>query len=236
MLRILICLILFISFGVSGLSQSLDVSFNYSVTYQIPSLKRNTVDTLEVKMDKEGHYLYTESNSLGLDFATSVFSSPTLDLSSATSSILLDTKRMIIYFNFEIENNVMFFKMDLDKILPNVSDTPSEDMNLISEKLSNKLSIDNSNYDAYLIYPESEPENPLTVAIDSKRPVDNVSTIGEFFKMMLRKSNSEGDFNLDIPDGLIVSIKNGDEVLLEAIQIKDEVTKINIHHSFKITE
>jgi len=224
------------SFGISGLSQSLEVSFNYSVTYQIPSSMKNTVDTLEIKMDRKGHYLYTESNSLGLNFATSVFSNPGLDLSSASCSLLLDTQRMIVYFNFELENNAMFFKMDLDKILPNVNDAPSEDMNLISEKLLDKVSIGSTNYEAYLIYPESEPENPLTVAIDSKRPVDNVSTIGEFFKLMLRKSNSEGDFNLDIPDGLIVSIKNDDEILLEAIQIKDVTTKINIQHSFNITE
>ena len=224
------------SFGVSGLSQSLEVSFNYSVTYQIPSSKKNTVDTLEVKMDKKGRYLYTESNSLGLDFASSVFSNPELDLSSAISSILLDAKDMIIYFNFELDNNVMFFKMDLDKILPNVGRAPTQDMNLISEALADKVTIGNSNYDAYLIYPKSEPENPLTVAIDTKRPVDNFSIINEFFKMMMRKSNGDGVFNLDIPDGLIISIKNDDDVLLEAIQIEDVTTKINIQHSFNIKE
>ena len=224
------------SFGVSALSQSLEVSFNYSVTYQIPSSMKNTIDTLKVKMDKNGHYLYTESNSLGHDFASSVFSNSGLDLSSATSSILLDAKRMIIYFNFELDKNVMFFKMDLDKLLPNKGNAPIQDMNLISEELTDKVIINNSSYAAYLLYPKSEPNNPLTVAIDTKRPVDNFSIINEFFKMMLQKSNSDGVFNLDIPDGLIISVKNDDEVLLEAIEIEDVTTKINIQHSFNIKE
>jgi len=220
-------------------AQELEVAFDYEVTYVIPNAKKNTTDTLKVQLDKSGHYLFMESPSIGLNLARGVFPNPNMDLSGSECSFLLDTQRMLIYFNFRLDDTVMFLQMDVEPFIP-TDRSPIGDgstaFNLISEKRSEKLQVGDASYKAYMLYPETEPDQPITVAIDEQRPVDNVAIINQVFTLMMEKTKSTSEFNLDIPNGLIMAIGLQDEILIRAIEARDVTTKINIQHSFNIKE
>ncbi len=220
-----------------GSAQDLSAKMDYKVNYAIPAPKSSTVDTVAISYDSKGKFIYTNSELLGMDFGRSVFKNPSLDLSSATASFVLDTEKMEIYFNFSLGENMMFFKMNLENLLPMENDDPMNDnFSLVAEKTGDSKMIAGKSYPTYLLYPDTNPEEPLTLAIDHSRPVNNNNVINEFIQMMLRKTESKGSMSLDIPDGLIVGVYNKENTMMEAVSIEDVKTNINISTRFNISE
>ena len=239
MFKSLICSICILVSITNLMAQEVDVTFDYEVTYVVPNAKKNTTDTLKIQLDKQGHYLFMESPSMGLNLARGVFPNPNMDLSNAECSFLLDTQRMLIYFNFRLDDTVMFLQMDVEPFIPTdrspIGDS-SAAFNLISEKRSEKIQVGDASYNAYMLFPETEPDEPITMVIDEQRPVDNIAIIHKAFTLMMEKTQSTTQFNLDVPNGLIMAIGLKDEMLIRAIEAKDVTTKINIQHSFNIKE
>ena len=217
-------------------AQELVVNLDYKVVYEIPAPARSTMDTIAISFDKAGKYLYSDAKILGEDFGRTVFENPNLDLSSARSSFILDTEKMEIYFNFSFDKNMMYFKMDLEALIPIESDPFEGNMELISEETGDEIEIVGGYYPSYLLYPNTEPEDPLTLVIDTKRPVNNYNVINEFILLMLRKTESKGSMSLHIPKGLILGVYSKSGTMMEAISIEDVSTTINVSHRFNIKE
>ncbi len=229
-------LIVFVSVNFSGIGQELSISMDYNVVYRIPSPAKGTVDTVGISFDKMGKYLYSDNAMLGKDFGRSVFENPNLDLTTASSNFIVDTEKMEVYFHFSLDENMMFFKMNLETLLPIEADPFEGDLEIITEKTKDRIEIGGKRYPSYLLYPSSEPDEPLTLVIDPSRPVNNYNVINEFIQLMLRKTNSKGSMSLNIPDGLILGIYTKSGTLMEAITVEDISTQINISNRFKIDE
>jgi hypothetical protein len=229
-------LIVFISITYSTVSQELTIALDYNVVYEIPSPAKGTVDTVEISFDKMGKFLYSDNANLGQDFGRSVFENPNLDLTKAKSNFIVDTEKMEVYFHFSLDENMMYFKMNLETLLPVEADPFEGDMEIIAEETKDRIEIAGKPYPSYLLYPNTEPDEPLTLVIDPSRPVNNFNVINEFIQLMLRKTNSKGSMSLNIPAGLILGIYTKSGTLLEAITVEDISTKINISNRFKIDE
>jgi hypothetical protein len=231
-----LALLLLLSIGVQGIGQDLAVSLDYKVIYKIPSPARSTTDTVAISFDKKGKFLYSDNAVLGADFGRSVFENPKLDLSSARSSFVVDTEKMEVYFHFSLDQNMMFFKMNLETLLPVEADPFQGDMEIISEETKDRIEIAGKRYPSYILYPNTEPEDPLTIVIDPSRPVNNFNVINEFIQLMLRKTESKGSMSLNIPEGLILGVYSTSGTLMEAISAENISTNINISNRFKIDE
>ena len=231
---LIVFLVLFTTYGVKG--QDLTVNLDYEVTYTIPAPKRNTTDTITVSFTKDGRYLYSNIPFLGEDFGRSVLKNPNLDLSNSDANFVLDTRQMRFYFHFSFEDNIMFMKMNLENFIPMERDPLKGDLELVAEATGDKMNLIGSKYPTYLLYPKSEPEEPVTLVMDTTRPVSNLNLINEFVKLMLRKTESKGSASFDIPNGLILGAYSTGGVLFEAISVKDINSTINISNGFKINE
>ena len=220
--------------GVNG--QEITVNLDYEVTYTIPAPKRNTIDTIVVSMDKEGRFLHSNIPFLGEDFGRSVLKDPNIDLSNADANFVLDTKQMLFYFHFKFEENIMFMKMDIENFIPVERDPLQGDLELIAEATGDKMNLIDKRYPTFLLYPKNEPEEPVTLAMDPNRPVNNLNLINEFIKLMMRKTESKGNASFEIPNGLILGAYTKGGTLFEAIAVKDINSTINISNGFNIKE
>lgn len=230
----IVFLVLLCAIGTNG--QELTVNLDYEVTYTIPAPRRNTSDTITVSFTKDGRYLHSNIPFLGEDFGRSVLKNPDIDLSNSDANFVLDTKQMLFYFHFKFEDNVMFMKMDIENFIPAERDPLEGDLDLIAEATGDKMSLLDSRFPTFLLYPKNEPEEPVTLAMDTNRPVNNLNLINEFVKLMLRKTESKGSASFDIPNGLILGAYTTSGTLFEAISVKDINSTINISNGFNIKE
>ncbi|MDC7996297.1 hypothetical protein [Altibacter sp. HG106] len=222
---------------VNGKAQNKSVQLDYEVTYAIPSPKRNTVDTIGVHFAKSGKFLFTDSNTIGTEFSKEIFENRAIDFSSATTSILLDTEVLQLFFNYTLGRSTVYFVMNMEDIIPVTNEPLGKKLSIISEKITDAPNASDKKYETYALYTAEEPENIITLTVDPTRPVNNNAIIGEFFRLMLSKTNSTADdISFDIPQGLIVSVAVSGTTLLNAIQIADVTTKINISHTFNIEQ
>jgi hypothetical protein len=235
-MRKILSLLTILSLSVTTSGQELTVSLDYKVVYKIPSPAKNTIDTVGIHFDKRGKFLYSENAMLGEDFGRSVFKNPNLDLSSANSNFIVDTEKMDVYFHFSLDQNFMFFKMNLETLLPVKADPFEGDVEIIAEATKDRIEIAGKRYPSYLLYTNTEPDDPITLIIDPSRPVNNFNVMDEFIQLMLRKTNSSGSMSLNIPDGLILGIYTKSGTLMEAISVEDISTKIKFVNRFNIDE
>ncbi|MBT8262884.1 MAG: hypothetical protein KJO05_08690 [Bacteroidia bacterium] len=228
--------LLLLGSGFYGCGQDLSVSMDYKVVYEIPAPMRNSADTISISFDTEGKYLYSDAKLLGDDLGRSVFKNPNTDLSPAESSFVLDTKNMEVYFDYSLNRNSIFFKMDIESLIPADEDPFEGNVEIIMEKTEYDVEIAGSSYPSFLLYPDNEPEEPLTLAIDTSRPVDNSIVLNAFIQLMLRKTDSKGSMSINIPKGLILGIYTANSIMMEAISVENVATTINISHQFTINE
>ncbi|NNJ81995.1 MAG: hypothetical protein HKP11_07345, partial [Flavobacteriaceae bacterium] len=172
----------------------------------------------------------------GEDFGRSILKNPDIDLSNSDANFVLDTQQMLFYFHFNFDDNIMFMKMDIENFIPVERDPLEGDLDLIAEATGDKINLVGNSYPTFLLYPKNEPEEPLTLAMDMNRPVNNLNLINEFVKLMLRKTESKGSASIDIPNGLILGAYTTSGTLFEAISVKDINSSINISNGFNIKE
>ncbi|MEL6813120.1 MAG: hypothetical protein AAFP76_17505, partial [Bacteroidota bacterium] len=116
-------------------------------------------------------------------------------------------------------------------------DPLNRSMEIISENTGTTTEFMGQQLDTYWVFPTSEPDSKLTMVIDGTKEIDNSALLNKFIQLMMNKSNSSGNMEINLPEGLILSITEpGGELILEAIEIKDTPTTIDLTHSFKITK
>lgn len=195
-----------------------------------------TADTVSISFDKAGKYLFTDFPLLKDDFGASLFKGTELDFSSAVTHFILDTEKMDVLFNIDFDANVMFVKMNIESFIPNSANPLDDDIELISEATSKTMTVAGKDYPTYFLYPISEPEDTLTLAIDTTRLVDNNKLIDQFLTLMLKETQSNGTISYNLPNGLILAVYSKQGIMIEAISVEDIDTTITISHSFKIKE
>ena len=53
---------------------------------------------------------------------------------------------------------------------------------------------------------------------------------------MLRKTSSKGTLEFDLPNGVILRVSDENKILLEAIEVNQVNTLINLNYSFEIKQ
>lgn len=221
-------------FFTSSYGQSKEITLDYTVTYQVPNAKKNTIDTVSVSYNKEGTYLYTNARFLIDTFSTSVFKSGNVDFSKSTSNIIYDSHNTDVYMYLDFQGNVIYMKMNLDAVIPTTSDSFDENIKVITEKATENDFILNKSYPKYLVYPENEPQSILEMVVDEDLSVNNNLILSKFFELMLTKTKSEGSIEMDIPEGLILSVSSNGTYMIKAFEVEKKPIKINLSHSFKV--
>ncbi len=226
---IAVLLVITLSFG-----QNKDIELDYTVTYEVPNAKKNTIDTVSVSFNKEGTYLYSNARILVDEFSSSILKNRNIDVSQATSSIIYDSKNTEVYINLDVQGNLVFMKLNLNSIIPSESDPLPENVKLITEKSKEDTFLLNKSFPTYLLYAETEPASDIKLVIDEDHTVNNNLILAKFIELMLTKTKSDGSIDFDIPDGVILSVSQSGESIIKAINFESKPIKINISHSFNI--
>jgi len=222
-----------------GYSQNESFKVNYTVDYLIPK-KNGQKDSLSISFNKDGKYLITESKSLAESITKQLMGSLMQNENNLNTSthIILNTSTGEIYINVNMSNNRMFFKIDITQFMPknNNSTNFGEGFKLITEKTDSSLNIFDKEIPFYDIYPKNEKDDRINVAIDSDYEVNNNQVFKRFFELVLKSMNASSTFEVDLPQGLILSVKQDNKTLIEAYNIDDTEKTIDINYSFKISE
>jgi len=229
--------ILILLFVINVTSQSTTVNLDYTVSYEIPSVKKGK-DTLNISFDKEGKYLFTDTNILAKDLARKVFRTNLTLINNSKISLLFDIKKELAYINFTSGLNHLFLQIDINSFLPNKpvrqDSIESKEVQLNSKQTNEKALVMNTEYNLYKIYTSGEVEQPVYVAFDESNSFNINNLLYLFFeKLALTESNLVKPKN--IGKGIIMQIKNhkGDEILT-AINVLKQQKKIEFNHSFTI--
>ncbi|MEM6721245.1 MAG: hypothetical protein AAF611_18100 [Bacteroidota bacterium] len=235
-------LILFVCFTCSfhALAQDtskLKVKLDYIVDYALGSEGKK--DTIQVAYSKNGRYVWSN-----FDVFQSVFSKsfspfgPEKMFMGGKTNIIFDAKTLQLYFHFNNENNAMFMKVDFNDIIPQryFNTEKQKEIEFISEKLDEEITVLGKSYAVYNIYPTSESNNDLSAVLDKKYPVDNTMLFGNFFTLLMKKMDGDTVSSVDIPKGLILYLRNNTDQILEAIAVKKINRRITINNTLEIKE
>ncbi len=217
-------------------AQNKKIKLDYSVTYEIPNKRKQTTDTITVSFNKEGTYLYANAPVLGDQFASTMFKRSQMDASSMDSHFILDTKKAIVYMEVSFNDSFVFFKMNMDDLLPMKKDPLNKEVELIAEKTSEVSLLFGKERSVYSIYPSSEPDKPINVIFDKEHSVDNNTIFKKFIQMMLNKTESNGSIDFNLPNGLLLQAAAKGKVVLKAIDIDTNPVEINFSHNFNISK
>ena len=216
-------------------SQSLTVQLDYQAWYEVPS--KGSMDTVMVRIDKSGRYLYTESDILNTQLGDILSSKPKTEGLQDKYDLLLDAKTLIMYLQYREGNNTMYMEMNIADFIPSGEvDAINRDLKIVSELREEPMDIKGRTSAVYNMYPENDPFQAIRIGMDEALPVHNNTLIGTFFEIMMRVSESEGSLEWDIPQGLITYLSIEGMVLLKAIEVKEDKTEIIIEHQFTIKE
>jgi len=229
--------ILILLFVINVTSQSTIVNLDYTVSYEIPSVKKGK-DTLSISFDKDGKFLFTDTNILAKDLARKVFRTNQALINNSKINLLFDVEKELAYINFNSGQNHMFLQMDINSFLPSKpvkqDSIESKEVQLISKQTDEKVWVMNSEYKLYEIYTSGEVEQPVYVAFDESNSF-NINNLLYLFFEKLALTESTLLKPKSISKGIIMQIKNhkGD-VILTAVNILKQHKKIEFNHSFTI--
>ena len=232
-------LFLLVLFEFNSFAQSKTIDLNYKVQYEFTN--KNKLDTLEIRFNKEGTYLYTDNDYLAKDLARSIYSASRNSQYETQIDIILDVKDDFVFINFEGGKNRIYFQMDINDFLPK-SNSPvssidsiinTKEISIICEKTAETTIFNGKEYPFYRIYPDAEADKPILVAFDTSKEF----TINTLFNSLVSKviaSSNERIKPAKIQEGIIIEVKDhNNKTLIRALEIKDELKSISINYSFK---
>jgi len=234
MKKVLILLILLC--GAFGYAQEKEIVINYTVEYLIPSTRKKATDTVNIGFDKSGKYLWTNSKALAEDIGKSIFRGNSKLMEAAELAIVLDTENMSVIMVFKSEGNEMFMNMELSKIMPLPKNQDQDEFELISEDTGNSIEVAGKKASVYDVYPSNKPSEAISIAFDKSIPINNNKLFKRFFELIFAAEGSSSLLGMDFPNGLLMSVSNKGEIMMEAHKVDTKTKTININYSFKITE
>ena len=216
----------------STFSQDLDVSLDYSVTYEVPNSSKNSIDTLSLSYDRKGKYIYTDSQFIGESLAIEIFN--TLANRTIDANILFQIEDNKALIDVRVDDNEIYLNMDMAAIIPQAvidSDNTTELTQLISEKSPKTTTILGKEYTTYFLYPEGEPFNAMTLVVDEALPVNNNSIMKGFLTLLFNRPDT--NIEVEFPNGLILMLADSSMTHLKAINVEATPSKFILTHKIQ---
>ncbi|WP_353779550.1 hypothetical protein [Winogradskyella sp. 3972H.M.0a.05] len=220
-------------FTLISFSQEKIIDIDYTVDYIIHQKRKKNVDTITIGFNKKGKYLWTNSNVIGKDFSAGFFFNDNEDSANTNLIYSSENGRLIMLVNEE--ENRIYIDFDVKSILPSRGNS-SEKLNLITEPIDLKEKLLGRDLSAYNLFPDTEPDQPLTILMDESLECDNNAILIKFIDLLLNNSTDDSAFTFNIPNGLILKVLIEGETLIEAHKINIKPKQIIINHSFQIKE
>ncbi|MGS2727807.1 hypothetical protein ACU8DI_14445 [Psychroserpens sp. BH13MA-6] len=222
---------------VAGFSQEQSISIDYTVDYLIPNRRQQAMDTVSVGYQKDGKYIWTNSNALAQDLGKSIFRRNPELLENADLAIIYDTENALLMMCFLSGENEIFFKFEISNFLPPIpQDGDMDSYELISENTGEVIEVLDYKSTVYDIFPSNKETDIMTVAFNNDLKVKNKQLFKKIFQMILSSQMGSEVVDVDIPEGLIMKVTNKGKTMLEAYHVETSTKTININYSFKITE
>lgn len=231
-------LIIFLLATLVSFAQETVIDIDYTVDYVVPNKRKKTVDTISIGFNKDGKYLWTNSNILTSEFGNSVFLGGAKNIDDAQFNLIYSVENGTFIILFKYGESVIYANLDIETIIPmDEEDSFDENMNLVAEQINEKERVLDFDCSSYKLYPDSKPNEAITISVADDLESKNNVFFSKFINLMLRMTSSKGQINVDLPDGLILKVLDDEgSVLIEAINVENNKKTITINHSFKITE
>ena len=215
-------------------SQEKSIEIDYLVDYSVPSKRNNTIDTVSIGFNKDGKYLWTNYNKLVLNLAKSLLKNSSEDYTKAETNLILNTEEGILTLIFELKDNIIFFKLDIDSFLPNNGN--DDNLDLITQVSDEKITVLEKEVAVYNIFPKNNPKDVLSIAVDKTINVNNNLIFKKFFEIAFQKSGLKDNTFPNVPNGLIMTLSDKNKTLIEATKVDKNKRTIKFNYNFKITE
>ncbi|MFT5890227.1 MAG: hypothetical protein ACI9Y7_000317 [Dokdonia sp.] len=221
-----------------GQSQSHEFKIDYTVKYLVEN-KQGSKDTVSIGFEKNGKYLWSDYKGIVREFASKVLNDDN-DIPSGSSNIIYSSADGKLYIILDIDAFKMTLDTEIAALLPggNANNSMNEKAELKHEKSNQNFMFDGKKVDVYKIFPNTEPQNEIYMAIDTSYSLDNNFLFQNFLNIMLNATSSKGEIKINIPNGIILSMTgpSSDKMLIEAISVDTKSRKISLNNSFKISE
>ncbi|BAO74482.1 hypothetical protein [Winogradskyella sp. PG-2] len=218
-------------------SQEKNITIDYTVDYLVPKKNKTEVDTITIGFDKDGRYLWTDSEYLAKDLGRSMFRGKEELLKDAEIGIILDTEKLKITLFFSSGDNEIYMNVALDAIVPiRNSNKPSETFELQSETTGDTIKVLDRETEMYILFPSNKPDDSVYVGVDKELKVDNTKLFDNFLSFFFAAEENSEMKALNFPNGLILNISDDGKTIIEAHKINTNTKTITLNHSYKITE
>lgn len=222
-----------------GQSQNHEFTIDYTVQYLINNNRKAESDTITIGFEKNGKYLWSDYKGLSEQFATEIM--PSIgSIPEGASNFVYASE--INKFYMAIYLGPLNLTMDMDIALAlqgnfNDSDQFNDNIVLESRKISETFKLDGKEYPEYEVYADIEPDSAMTFAVDESKEMNNTSLFMNFIQLMISTTQSSGNIQGEMPNGIILSIIDDKGITaLKAINVDTNPRKISINNSFKISE
>ena len=239
-MRSLLFLVSFLcSMTLWGQSQNHEFTIDYTVKYVIDNAKKGAKDTITVGFEKDGKYLWSSYRGLAEEFAAEIM--PGLgNIPEGASNFVYASESNKFYMSVFLGPLNMMMDMDIALMMQGTfseDDKFEEKVVLESRQTSDMFPFMGKEYPTYEVYADLEPDKAITFVVDESRSMNNSALLMSFIQLMISATESSGDIQGELPEGIILSIiDNNDGVLIEAIDVDTKPRKISLNNSFKISE
>ncbi len=229
----------FFSVALWGQSQSHEFTIDYTVKYLINNKKKGAKDTISIGFEKNGKYLWSNYKGLAEEFAGEIM--PGLgSIPEGASNFIYASEINKLYMAIYLGPLNLTMDMDIALALQGSfddNDQINDNMVLESEKILSTFILNGKEYPKYEVYADIEPNSALTFAVDESKEMNNTSLFMNFIGLMMSTTQSSGNIEGEMPNGIILSIiDDKGNTALEAINVDTTPRKISINNSFKISE
>ncbi|EDP69940.1 hypothetical protein FBALC1_10422 [Flavobacteriales bacterium ALC-1] len=218
-------------------AQEKNITIDYTVDYIIPKKNTTQADTVSIGFDKNGRYLWTDSEYLAKDLGRSIFRGKEELLKDAEIGIILDTEKLTITLFFSSGDNEIYMNVALDAIIPiRNSNKPGETFELLSETTGDTIKVLDHEVEVYSVFPSNKPDDTIYIGFDKELKVDNTKLFDNFLSLFFAAEENSEMKALNFPNGLILNISDEGQTIIEAHKIDTNTKTITLNHSYKITE
>lgn len=235
-MKLVICFLVLVSSIGQSFGQDNSIQFDNKVTYKIPSQKKGTIDTLAISYSANGNYLYTDGRFLAQDFGLDVFGKQA-NKNNSRIGILYESETNQFILNYQMDESVMFMKMNLTDIAARGNDNQfDEDIDLIIND-AGKLEYLGDMYDSITITPSKNIDQIITLIFDGSVQQENNKFLKSLINAITGGNISTSVDGFSFPNGLILAILDPQgNFIIEGINVERTPSELEFSHIFKIKE
>ncbi len=219
------------------IAQSRTIIFDYTVDYAIPNRKKMTQDTVQINLSRDGRYIHTRNAALSQELTKSFLNKGFGGkMQNVDFDLIFDTQNLDMHVNLASEGLEFYMKMNMLNLLNKEAKGKNEDVTLVTARIEDDIRILDKQVDAFFVWPDIKPENKMFMAVYPEFPVDNNAILKRLLEVLVTSSKPDLKLSMDIPNGLIMVVKENDRALIEAVAIEEVKKQIELSHDFKLSE